>query len=705
MPPKDQKPSGQQKARMDEAMREFERAVGKGAASLRSQAVNHVREDEQLRQSAKETLLHVVRARTAAHSAASIALSRSDPASPRRRSLQDIGLVSGAAANVAIHRSVEQINEEKLRRRRAAGEDVDDDRSKGQPVFEHLERCAERVMAAELAVAKRVAEAKRDFKEGARRTLRGCAADAGQALIPEDEEEKRRREDQLLDSRPPILDALLSGDPKEIDSGLEVLAGPLVLYFRHYSNLWQMSPKIILIVISLPIIAGDVLTAINKDVFGWVPQLAKNTDEECRGLLGTNFFAMTAWLTAQVVTDISIVITRAKRHSITKPVVRAFFRGEGVEAAAIRRAHRAKLFTSFVQHSIAKIRGRKSTHSKKEQKVKRGTTKRRVSGSVRREERRQSKSPRHQKSSDGEETEDHPPHALDVVIPIEEATERGERALLCLARLENSGTRVPLALLTILSFMLGLFGAVYVLLPASNNCKSLALFLANAYVAFYYIFFVPNLIVCVVSVTEMTSWKGSNNHRLERFIDRYVARLDDILFLGHLPFCVFFAKRLMLKTTPPPLDGARLRAQLRRDEFVLTERKKQLEEAIEDCEDQLETVATIRRRARLTYRRKESDDPLGPVETLRVKRYIQRVPKIEWRQSFVPVYRELDPTVPVDWTERARGTAEAARRLFTPRRSFDEESLGGESKAEESSDGASSTSGDSSFSLNMDSPR
>ena len=59
------------------------------------------------------------------------------------------------------------------------------------------------------------------------------------------------------------------------------------------------------------------------------------------------------------------------------------------------------------------------------------------------------------------------------------------------------------------------------------------------------------------------------------------------------------------------------RAQLRRDEFVLTERKKQLEEAIEDCEDQLETVATIRRRARLTYRRKESDDPLGPVETLR----------------------------------------------------------------------------------------
>ena len=56
-----------------------------------------------------------------------------------------------------------------------------------------------------------------------------------------------------------------------------------------------------------------------------------------------------------------------------------------------------------------------------------------------------------------------------------------------------------------------------------------------------------------------------------------------------------------------------------------------------------------------------------------MKRYIQRVPKIEWRQSFVPVYRELDPTVPVDWTERARAHGRGrAPRLFTPRRSFDE---------------------------------
>lgn len=695
------KPSRDQKARMDSAMAEFERAVGKGAASLRGHAVQHVREDEQLRQTAKETLMHVMRARTAAHSAASIALSRTDPASPRRRSLQDVALVSGAAAKVAMDRSVEEVAAARKERRRAAGEAVDDAEARGgggQPVFEHLERCAERVMAAELAVAKRVAAAKKEFKEGARRTLRGVAADAGQALIPEDEESKRRREDQLLDSRPPILDALLSGDAKEIDSGLEVLTGPLILYFRHYSNLWQMAPKILLIVISLPILAGDILSAIDPkgEVFGWIPRLSQGTNDACSKVGG--ILAMTGWLIAQIVTDIAIVITRAKRHSLTKPIVRAFFKGEGVEAAAIRRAHRAKLFTSFVQHSIAKLRGKKVNKASRD-KVKKGTTSRRVPGAQRRAEKRE-------RAADNED-DAAPPHALDVVIPIEEATERGERALLALARLENSGTRVPLALLTLLSFALGFFGSIYILLPASNNCASLALFLANAYVAFFYIFFVPNLVVCWVSLMEMTTWK-STNHRLERFIDKYVTRLDDILFLGHLPFCVFFAKRLMLKTTPPPLDGARLRAQLARDAFVLRDRQRSLREALDDCEDQLECVSTIRRRARLTYRRQGKDDPLGPMEELRVKRYTQRVPTIAWRQSFVPVYRELDPTVPVDWTERARGGAsEAARRLFnTPRRAADDDVLSAaEESAAEESDAASSTSGESSFDLQMDSPR
>ena len=455
-----------------------------------------MREDEQLRQSAKETLLHVVRARTAAHSAASIALSRSDPASPRRRSLQDIGLVSGAAANVAIHRSVEQINEEKLRRRRAAGEDVDDDRSKGQPVFEHLERCAERVMAAELAVAKRVAEAKRSFKEGARRTLRGCASDAGQALIPEDEEEKRRREDQLLDSRPPILDALLSGDPKEIDSGLEVLAGPLVLYFRHYSNLWQMSPKIILIVISLPIIAGDVLTAINKDVFGWVPQLAKNTDEECRGLLGTNFFAMTAWLTAQVVTDISIVITRAKRHSITAGVGRA----TGAEAAANRRAHRAK--PSRASCSTPSRRFENEVDPlKKEQKVKRGRPN--AASQVQNGRAAPVKINQAPEIVGWRGDWDHPPHALDVVIPIERLLNGRTGVIVSREARELGHARAPRTLDDSQLHARLVWGCLRAL--TGSTTASPCLVSANAYVAFYYIFFVPNLIVCVVSVTEMTS--------------------------------------------------------------------------------------------------------------------------------------------------------------------------------------------------------
>ena len=113
------------------------------------------------------------------------------------------------------------------------------------------------------------------------------------------------------------------------------MTGPLILYFRHYSNLWQMAPKILLIVISLPILAGDILSAIDPkgEVFGWIPRLSQGTNDACSKVGG--ILAMTGWLIAQIVTDIAIVITRAKRHSLTKPIVRAFFKGEGVEAAAM----------------------------------------------------------------------------------------------------------------------------------------------------------------------------------------------------------------------------------------------------------------------------------------------------------------------------------------------------------------------------------
>ena len=245
-------------------------------------------------------------------------------------------------------------------------------------------------------------------------------------------------------------------------------------------------------------------------------------------------------------------------------------------------------------------------------------------------------------------SENGPPHALDAIIPIEEASERGERALLALARVENSGTRVPLALLTILSFTLGLAGGVYLLLPfARDSCQPLALVLANSYIAFFYIFFVPNLLVVVVAVIEMSSLNPEDT-RLREILEHTFSRLDDIFFMGQIPLCVFIAKRLILKSTAPPLDGSRLKALLRRDAFILKNRRDLLETALKDCDEQILAVNSIRRRARLTYVRTDTINPMSPAPALRVKRYSRYVPDVTWRQSFVPVYREIDPATPLD---------------------------------------------------------
>ena len=241
-----------------------------------------------------------------------------------------------------------------------------------------------------------------------------------------------------------------------------------------------------------------------------------------------------------------------------------------------------------------------------------------------------------------------PPHALDAIIPIEEASERGERALLALARVENSGTRVPLALLTILSFTLGLAGGVYLLLPfGRDSCQPLALVLANSYIAFFYIFFVPNLLICIVAIIELTSI-NPEDHRLQDILERTMARLDDIFFLGQVPLCTFFAKRLLLKSTAPPLDGARLKALLRRDAYILKHRRETLKTALDDCDEQIAAVDSIRKRARLAYKKKDTIDPFAETPGLRVRRYSRFVPEVSWHQSFVPVYREVDPATPLD---------------------------------------------------------
>ena len=91
----------------------------KMSKSVRRSAVQTITEDERLRQNAREVLVHIARARVAAHGGAAISLARTDPVTAtasttaRRKSLQDIALVSGAAAKVAMDRSVEAMRAER----------------------------------------------------------------------------------------------------------------------------------------------------------------------------------------------------------------------------------------------------------------------------------------------------------------------------------------------------------------------------------------------------------------------------------------------------------------------------------------------------------------------------------------------------------------------------------------------------------------
>jgi len=584
--------------------------------------------------------------------------------------------VSGAAAKVALDRSVEQLAAERRSRetdeeREARERDLAQTVKEQQPVFEHLEACSERVLRAEIAIARRIAASKAEFLDSAKRDLRVMAEEVGECLLPEDEDVRRDRDAQLLDSRPQVVDALLSGDAAEIEAAFEVLAGPLVLYVRHYSNAIQMLPKLLLIFIGLPIL-------LEQDL---------KLGDQCKEVVSINgrpFLPMSAWLMSQIVTDIAICITRARRYYLTAPVVRAFDRGEGVEATTLRMAKRAELFTSFLKHNLMKLGGKKhkgkprahasedhgdgprrrlshrpghlSTNEPRLRSMDRASASilpglqpplpRSPSPSDSARRVRSMSESSDAQSEDG--SEGGPPHALDAVIPIEEASERGERALLALARVENSGTRVPLALLTILSFTLGLAGGVYLLLPfARDSCQPLALVLANSYIAFFYIFFVPNLLVVVVAIIEMSSLNPEDT-RLREILERLFSRLDDIFFLGQIPLCVFVAKRLILKSTAPPLDGSRLRALLRRDAYILRHRRDELETALKDCDEQIAAVESIRRRARLSYIKKDTINPMSPAPALRVKRYSRYVPEVQWRQSFVPVYRELDPATRLD---------------------------------------------------------
>ena len=112
--------------------------------------------------------------------------------------------------------------------------------------------------------------------------------------------------------------------------------------------------------------------------------------------------------------------------------------------------------------------------------------------------------------------------------------------------------RDRLALLTIVSFVLGLAGGIYLLLPtARKSCQPMLLLIANAYIAFFYIFFLPNTVIVFVAFAEMLA----GSHGFVSWLEKKVAHLDTTLFLGQLPICVFIAKRLLIKSSTLPLSG------------------------------------------------------------------------------------------------------------------------------------------------------
>ena len=106
----------------------------------------------------------------------------------------------------------------------------------------------------------------------------------------------------------------------------------------------QMVPRILLVMVGLPVLIEQ----------NW------SLGDECKSVLeiaGRPVLGMNAWLAMQIFTDIAIIITRAKRHSLTASVVRAFMRGEGVEASRLRKDQRARLFTTFMRHKLSKLSG------------------------------------------------------------------------------------------------------------------------------------------------------------------------------------------------------------------------------------------------------------------------------------------------------------------------------------------------------------
>ncbi|KAJ1450273.1 hypothetical protein M885DRAFT_532803 [Pelagophyceae sp. CCMP2097] len=629
----------------------------------------------------------MARSRLAAHSATTVALAAQDEASSNQRSLGELGLISASAAKAELDASMSEVAEiTKLLKNENHDVLEEEQRKKKESLraIEKLEEAAARVLAAELAISRRLASARADFAFAARHGVRRAAEELSGILLSGSAGAAGARTpypgdapSSTVDNRPHIIDALLSGDAVEIEAAFSVLTAPLVLGLRHLVNAAQLFPRVVLVVIGIGVVIDGQF----------------NLSTGCAGVIvihGHPFLPLSGWLVTQLLTDSLIVLLRMNRYFLLKSVVAEFSRGEGMEATTLRHRARAELFSSFLRSKIARAMRRPGS---------RGRSAPPARGAVRaRGNSVDGPNQGHPRGRDAGAPEKHDdrmdvPYALDVVIPIEQASERGEHAMRSLSAIEESWTRQPLAFLTILSFFLGLAGAIYSLLPNANStCSPRLVVVVHAYVVFFFVFLIPN--VGIVYVASLETCCGS-----ARGVLGAAKKFDDVFFLGKLPLFSFVAKRLLSKATAP-VSQKRLEQMLRRDEYVLDRRRAELREALADCEAQCLANQRLKRSVHLEGARAKSpraaatraeaaaaadaapDAPHSSRRELMLarrasvaalfklpeikaprkpRRYVRRVPQITWKKSYVPLnYDDYDENADV----KARGAFGALPKAF-----------------------------------------
>lgn len=541
-----------QHEKLEAYLDDFEHTLERLNESAREAVITSLSEDEGMKEQVRSVLLQIARERKCAHEAAAVFLSENH--FDDENQFREIMIMAVAAVKGAM--------DEEENPRGARGEKKEKGSSRG----EKFELGLRRVQRAELAVAKRIAGARTSMGESCRREFRECAKDVHGALF---ERELRGDHEELVSSRPHIVEAFASFDKVEIESALQILAAPVALYFRYYSNLFEIVPRMLLVLVGCAVL---------------IPQQLAPGGNQCKDVLeigGISFLPLSGWLAAQIVCDVCIIVVRIRIFALMRPLMNHFALGGKGASERFEESERTRVFSKYLR-------------------------------------------------SDEEQ------HPLEALIPLEAATERGERAMIILGRLNHDWTlRIPLAFLTLLSFTLGLAGGIYLLLPfARSDCNRSILLIANSYIAFFYIFFILSLIKVAVAVADLTESCTPMHSRLEsRFVD-----LDKALFLDQIPFFTFVARMFLLghhDSFPHHLTGTnQLKKQLKKDADLLDSRRAQLKEHIEDLDAQIDTTNRLLDTMEFGDHRNSTSIP----EQMKIKRYTQKCPEITWRTSFVPVY-------------------------------------------------------------------